>query len=77
MKRILVPTDFSKASVTALEVACEIAKKAGADAVHPGYGFLSEKVDFAKALKENGLTGIMQIVSPFKLDLNLTCHTVY
>ncbi|MCB0487588.1 MAG: universal stress protein [Cyclobacteriaceae bacterium] len=33
MKRILVPTDFSKASVTALEVACEIAKKAGADVI--------------------------------------------
>jgi nucleotide-binding universal stress UspA family protein len=31
MKRILVPTDFSKASVTALEVAFDIAKKANAD----------------------------------------------
>jgi len=31
MKKILVPVDFSKASVTAMEVACEIAKKAGAD----------------------------------------------
>ena len=31
MKRILVPTDFSKTSIIALEVACEIAKKAGAD----------------------------------------------
>jgi nucleotide-binding universal stress UspA family protein len=33
MKRILVPTDFSKASITALEVACEIAKKAGAEVI--------------------------------------------
>nr|HPI81364.1 universal stress protein [Cyclobacteriaceae bacterium] len=33
MKRILVPTDFSKISITALEVACEIAKKAGADVI--------------------------------------------
>lgn len=31
MKRILVPTDFSKASITALEVAFDIAKKANAD----------------------------------------------
>ena len=31
MKRILVPVDFSKASITALDVACEIAKKAGAE----------------------------------------------
>jgi len=33
MKRILVPTDFSKSSITALEVACEIAKKGGAEVV--------------------------------------------
>lgn len=31
MKKILVPTDFSKTSVTALEVATEIAKKSGAE----------------------------------------------
>jgi nucleotide-binding universal stress UspA family protein len=31
MKKILVPTDFSKTSVTALEVAAEIAKKSGAE----------------------------------------------
>lgn len=33
MKRILVPTDFSKTSITALEVACEIAKKGGAEVI--------------------------------------------
>lgn len=31
MKKILVPTDFSKASITALEVAFDVAKKANAD----------------------------------------------
>lgn len=31
MKKILVPTDFSKTSITALEVAMEIAKKSGAE----------------------------------------------
>ncbi|WP_427026513.1 acetyl/propionyl/methylcrotonyl-CoA carboxylase subunit alpha (plasmid) [Aureimonas ureilytica] len=35
-----------------------IAKTARADAVHPGYGFLSERADFAKAVIEAGLTWI-------------------
>ncbi len=33
----------------------KIAKSCGADAVHPGYGFLSEKSPFAKLVTENGL----------------------
>ncbi|MCL1923542.1 MAG: ATP-grasp domain-containing protein [Propionibacteriaceae bacterium] len=34
------------------------AKASGADAIHPGYGFLSERADFAQAVEDAGLTWI-------------------
>jgi len=45
-----------KDSYLNIEAVLEAAKKTGADAIHPGYGLLSEKAAFATAVAEAGIT---------------------
>jgi len=51
-------------SITKIIDAC---KKTGADAVHPGYGFLSENTDFAQACIDNQITFIGPTASAIEL----------
>lgn len=45
----------SSQSYLVMDKIIDAAKKTGADAIHPGYGFLSENEDFAKKVRDAGL----------------------
>ena len=50
-----------------IESILAIAKQCGADAIHPGYGFLSENLEFAKRCEEEGI----QFIGPTTQHLHM------
>jgi len=45
----------SSESYLRADVLIEVARRVGAEAIHPGYGFLAERADFAQAVEDAGL----------------------
>ena len=54
----LVGPPPSRESYLVQERILEVARKCGADAIHPGYGFLSENASFVRACEKAGITFI-------------------
>jgi acetyl-CoA carboxylase biotin carboxylase subunit len=57
----------SKESYLSIDRILAAAKKSGAEAIHPGYGFLAENADFAKACNSEGIAFIGPTASSIRL----------
>ncbi len=57
-RAVLIGPPPAAESYLRVEALLEAARKTGADAIHPGYGFLSENADFARRVVDAGLTWI-------------------
>ncbi|MGD0708768.1 MAG: biotin carboxylase N-terminal domain-containing protein, partial [Anaerolineaceae bacterium] len=52
---VLIGPASAAESYLNIEKVLKAAKETGADAIHPGYGFLSENFEFAQAVEDAGL----------------------
>jgi len=55
---ICLDGDRAQETYSNVEKILDVAKISGCDAIHPGYGFLSERAKFAEAVEEAGITFI-------------------
>lgn len=53
-----LPGDTPRASYLNIPGLLEAARRVGAQAIHPGYGFVSENADFSRACRESGIVFI-------------------
>ncbi len=55
---VYIGPPLTDSSFLAIDKIVDAARRAGADAIHPGYGFLAENADFAQACADAGITFI-------------------